>query len=362
MLVRRAGGDWQPPKVGSYANEAELQQLVSDSPHLVGATVPAVALRELPLRDAGNLDVLLIDIGGGLTLVEAKLNRNAEIRRAVVGQLLGYAGGLWGMAYDDLDAAVQSRHGASLMELAALAAADTDVEADEFRERVADNLRRGAFRLVFAVDEISEDLKRAVEYLNAHTLDDLEIVVLELGYSKVDDLEILIPTRFGEESARRKHVARRSPRWNENTFFEALEQHATDEELVLARRFFEWARPRVSSISWGDGAKPACNFVFDAPEGAIQPCRLVLTARGLLVRVNFDLARKRPRPALEAMLELLSTLPAIAAVQREVLDADFTKRPAIWIEEAGEEGVAVLTEALQAMLDHPVDTEPVALE
>jgi hypothetical protein len=49
-------------------------------------------------------------------------------------------------------------------------------------------------------------------------------------------------------------------------------------------------------------------------------------------------------------------------VQREVLDADFTKRPAIWIEEAGEEGVAVLTEALQAMLDHPVDTEPVALE
>jgi hypothetical protein len=116
MLVRRAGGDWQPPKVGSYANEAELQQLVSDSPHLVGATVPAVALRELPLRDAGNLDVLLIDIGGGLTLVEAKLNRNAEIRRAVVGQLLGYAGGLWGMAYDDLDAAVQSRHGASLME------------------------------------------------------------------------------------------------------------------------------------------------------------------------------------------------------------------------------------------------------
>jgi hypothetical protein len=85
MLVRRAGGDWQPPKVGSYANEAELQQLVSDSPHLVGATVPAVALRELPLRDAGNLDVLLIDIGGGLTLVEAKLNRNAEIRRAVVG-------------------------------------------------------------------------------------------------------------------------------------------------------------------------------------------------------------------------------------------------------------------------------------
>ena len=361
MLIRRPGGDWEPPKVDSYANEAELQQLVSESPQLVGATVPMVSLRELPLRDAGNLDVLLVDIDGGLTLVEAKLNRNPEIRRAVVGQLLGYAGGLWGMAYDDLDTMVQSRHGASLVELARIAAGDTEVEGDEFRERVADNLRRGAFRLVFAVDEISEDLKRAVEYLNGHTLDELEVVVLELGYSKVDDLEILVPTRFGEEGARRKHVARR-PRWDETTFFEALAEHATDEEVALARRLFEWARSRVSSISWGDGAKPACNFVFDSPEGVIQPCRLVLTPQGLLVRVNFDLARKRPRPALEAMLDRLSTVPAVADVQQEVLDADFAKRPAMLIENFGDEGIATLTGALEVLLDHPSTAEHSALQ
>ena len=360
MLIRRRGGDWEPPEVDSYANEAELQRLVSESPQLVGATVPVVALRELPLRDAGNLDVLLVDIGGALTLVEAKLNRNPEIRRAVVGQLLGYAGGLWGMTYDDLDAAVQSRHGASLVELARVAAGDTDVEVDEFRERVVDNLLRGAFRLVFAVDEISEDLKRAVEYLNAHTLDGLEVAVLELGYSKVDDLEILVPTRFGEEGARRKHGARRSRRWDETTFFEALEEHATDVEVALARRLFEWARPRVSSISWGDGAKPACNFVFDAPEGAIQPCRLVLTPQGLLVRVNFDLARKRPRPALEEMLERLSTVPAIADIRQDVLDAAFAKRPAMPIEDFGDAGIVALTEALQVLLDHPSVTEPAA--
>jgi hypothetical protein len=358
MLIRRPGGDWQPPKVDSYENEAELQQLVSGSPQLVGATVPVIALRELPLRDAGTLDVLLVDIDGGLTLVEAKLNRNPEIRRAVVGQLLGYAGGLWGMAYDDLDAVVQSRHGASLGELARLAAGDADVEVDEFRERVADNLRRGAFRLVFAVDEISEDLKRAVEYLNVHAIDDLEVVVLELGYSKVDDLEILVPTRFGEESARRKHVARRSRRWDETTFFEALAERATGEEVALARRLFEWARTRVGSISWGDGAKPACNFVFDAPEGAIQPCRLVLAPEGVLVRVNFDLARKRPRPALEAMLEHLSMVPAVAEIRQDLLDADFSKRPAMPIQDFGEEGIAALTEALEVLLDHASVAEP----
>jgi RecB family endonuclease NucS len=78
----------------SYENERELQQLVSDSPELVGTAGAVVALREFPLRAAGTLDVLIIDAGGGLTLVEAKLNRNPDIRRAVVGQLLGYAGGL----------------------------------------------------------------------------------------------------------------------------------------------------------------------------------------------------------------------------------------------------------------------------
>ncbi len=362
MLIRRPGGDWQPPKVATYANEAELQHLVGESPHLVGTTGPVVALREFPLRDAGNLDVLLVDIAGGLTLVEAKLNRNADIRRAVVGQLLGYAGGLWGLAYDDLDAVVASRHGASLSELAQFAAGDTGVEVEEFRARVADNLRRGAFRLVFAVDEISEDLKRAVEYLNAHTLDDLEVVVLELGYSKVDDLELLVPNRFGEESARRKHVARRSPRWDEPSFFAALEEHATDEEASLARRLIEWARPHVSSLAWAAGVKPACNFVFDAPEGTVQPCRLVLTPTGLLVRINFDLARKRPRPALEVMLERLSTLPAVEEVQQQVRDADYAARPAVPVADLRGDGVAVLTGAIQAMLDHPPVAEPTALQ
>lgn len=49
------------------------------------------------------------------------------------------------------------------------------------------------FRLVFAVDEITEDLKRAVEYLNAHTVDGTEVIVLELGYSRVGDVESSSP-------------------------------------------------------------------------------------------------------------------------------------------------------------------------
>lgn len=96
MLVRRTGQTWAPPDALRYDDEAALQQLIGETPSLVAreGARPAVALREFTIPAAGSLDVLLVHTDGQLTLVEAKLNRNAEIRRAVVGQLLGYAGGL----------------------------------------------------------------------------------------------------------------------------------------------------------------------------------------------------------------------------------------------------------------------------
>jgi hypothetical protein len=358
VLVRKPGGTWEPPGVESYENERELQQLVTDSPELVGASGAVVALREFPLREAGVLDALIIDLDGSLTLVEAKLNRNPDIRRAVVGQLLGYAGGLWGMSYDELDAAVEHREGATLVKLAEAKAAEADFEAEVFRAQVASNLREGAFRLVFAVDEITEDLKRAVEYLNAHTVDALEVLVLEFGYSKIDDLEILVPNTFGEEIARRKHSHRRARPWNETGFFEALNERASAEEVALVRRLYEWAKPLVSSFSAGEGYRPACNFIFETPEGTIQPCRVVATSSGLLVRINFEMARKRPRPALEAMLDRLSALPDFAAMRQEILEADFRKRPALPVTEYGDEGITTLTEAIEALLKHSAEDRP----
>jgi hypothetical protein len=185
----------------------------------------------------------------------------------------------------------------------------------EFRTRVADNLAEGAFRLVFAVDEITEDLERAVEYLNAHTTTALEVIVLEFRYSRVEGLEVLLPNSFGEEAARRKHSARTTThRWTESTFFEAA-------------------------------------------EGAIHPCRIVLSAAGVLVRVRFDLARKRPRAALEAVIDHLTELPAFAAIQDEIRAADLKKRPGLAITEYGDEGIELLVQALDILLAHPPEEE-----
>lgn len=354
MLIRKSGGAWKPPGVTSYENEAELQRLVVESPELVGASASVVALPEFSLPNAGYVDVLLVDLDGTITLVEAKLNRNPEIRRAVVGQLLGYAGALWGMSYDDLDRVVRSRTGSSLVDRATGIAGEDEFDVEDFRARVASNLAEGAFRLVFAVDEITEDLKRAVEYLNSHTAVSLEVVVLEFGYARVEGIEILLPNSFGEESARRKHSTRAgTKRWSESTFLEAVEEQVSPEEQRLIQELLDWAAPRVSYFYWGEGTKPSCTFVFEAPEGAIQPCRIAITSAGVMIRVCFDWALKRPRAALEAMLDQLSELPTFAALADEVREAGFKKRPGSSAAQYGEEGIDLLIRALEGLLTHP---------
>lgn len=339
----------------SYENEAELQGLIAEAPELVGAASAVVALREFALPDAGSLDLLLVELDGSLTLVEAKLNRNPEIRRSVVGQLLGYAGGLWGMSYDQLDQVVRNRTGQSLLDSAREVADDEAFDEEGFREAVADKLHRGSFRLVFAVDGVTEDLRRAVEYLNANTVDTLEVVVLELAYSKIGDVEVLVPHTFGEEAVRRKQAARSSRAWTEQDFFSALAERGDEDEVAMVERLYRWAQPRASSFYWGEGKTPACTFAFEAPEGPIQPVSVYFISSGVGIAVNFDWMRRRPRPALERVLDDLSSLPTIAALRNEIASRDFAKRPTLPASEYRDGGIEALVRALETLLDYPAE-------
>lgn len=355
MLVRRGNGAWEHPPVRAYAEEAELQALVAESPELVSGLEqgPWVAVREVALPDAGFLDVLIVHLDGELTLVEAKLNRNPEIRRAVVGQLLGYAGGLWRLGYERLDALVQAQKGASLVDLVRAVAPAEGFDPEEFRRVVARNLHDGTFRLVFAVDEITEDLKRAVEYLNAHTVDGTEILVLELGYSKVGDFEIVLPRLFGEEAARSKRVSRAKPRWTEVDLFDVLRAEAAPEEVEAVRRLYDWSGARVHHLYWGEGQSPSVTMAFETSEGMIQPCSVYTGQVSNGVAVNFEWMRRRPREALEATLERLAALPTIARARGEIVAKDYAKRPTVPLSELTGARMTIVIDALEALLDHP---------
>lgn len=67
----------------------------------------------MPLA-VGFIDNLYISPAGEVTVVEAKLWRNPEARRKVVGQILDYAAALASMSYEDLEDAVRDANGDDL--------------------------------------------------------------------------------------------------------------------------------------------------------------------------------------------------------------------------------------------------------
>ena len=134
---------------------------------------------------------------------------------------LRLAAGLWSSSYDEFDRLFTDRAGGNLATTVMKA---TDLEdawdQDAFRQAVTRNLETGRFDLVIAVDSITEELKRVVRYLNEHTVSEVRVLALELDHRAADgDVEVLVPTVYGEESATRKNQGTARHVWDEGSFF-----------------------------------------------------------------------------------------------------------------------------------------------
>jgi endonuclease NucS-like protein len=199
LLVRRNGqGDWIEPPVRGHQNEADLQKLLATSPDLVPGDengLPMAVAREFQVS-TGRIDLIGVNVEGDITICECKLDKNPGAARAVVGQILEYAGVLRGMSFEDFAQRFRDRSGEPLSAMV-FAINGENFDEEPFVARVAQNLAAGRFRLVVAVDRITEQLKQTLLYLNEHA--DMPVLALEASYSKAGDVEILVPSIFGGE-------------------------------------------------------------------------------------------------------------------------------------------------------------------
>jgi hypothetical protein len=198
-----------------YAGEAQLQEILADHPTLLpGVDGPAIACREFQ-SGSGPADVVVLDGAGSLTVTECKLAQNSEVRREVVGQVVDYASRMWRMSMPEFERRWISRTGASPFEFFGDGAASV-------REGLAASLETGRFSVVLAVDGINDDLRRMVEYLNAITLPEIQVLAFEIARVRHGDVEILLPRVFGAELATAKKTASQ-PSWTEQAFLEELD-------------------------------------------------------------------------------------------------------------------------------------------
>jgi len=273
MLIRTPGSPWTAPEVVGYENENHLQEILAAQPGWIpGINEPAVTARELPTT-AGPIDVCIVGSDGGLTVVECKLASNSEKRRMVVGQVIDYASAIWLGGPADFLCRWASRTGDDL--------------ADSLPDAVpalAANIEAARIDLCLAVDEIDDDLRRLVEYLNKATRADLRVTAVQLAYAKQGDVEVLVPSTYGgeiaETKARDAGLAKVS--WTKESFLEAL---AGDADRLAAQRLCDLVEqadgPRRRPPLWF-GARPGGGIYLHPGGGHKAPAWLFVNSRGEL--------------------------------------------------------------------------------
>jgi hypothetical protein len=195
---------------GSSYDEAWLQDLLFQHP----TALPIAEINDaftglIPVgrevnTPKGPIDVLYATASGRLVVVEAKLWRNPEARRKVIGQVLDYAKELSHFTYDDLDAAVRAAshrdRGArrSLFEIVRERHADLD-EA-RFVDAVFRNLRRGDFLLLIVGDGIRENVGDIAHFIEDHGTFHFTFGLIEMGIYQAPGGSLVVCPRVQAQS------------------------------------------------------------------------------------------------------------------------------------------------------------------
>ncbi|TKJ42721.1 hypothetical protein CEE36_06465 [candidate division TA06 bacterium B3_TA06] len=312
IMVRSKGEKgWKPLDESHYDSEAHLQELLNKDISLIPLEPPLlVSVSEFGLPGSGATDIIAVNQDGAITIIECKLAKSHEVRRMVIGQLLEYAAFLTKMSADEFVETFDRLADAPLYET--IASKLEDFEESMFKENLADNLKRGEFTLIVAVDSINEELREIILYLNAHS--DCTVGALELEYFKDDKRELLVPRLYGgpevkEATGKQRPTAKRR-RWDEASFFE--EARSLGENLFpLARNLYEFSKKEADIVSWGTGAVNG-SFTFKVRSASRTPSIFSLFTNGFLY-INFGyLSPVAKENDMEILRNKLNEIPGVS--------------------------------------------------
>ncbi len=272
---------WQRVPEQQLPDEDMLQRLVNDNPEVLplgdlSDDVPPlfIVAREATL-DNGNVDVIGVDWNGLITVIECKLDRNPEVKRKVIGQILGYAAYLWGMTYEAFEQKIarvyfdSNRCPRSDLKGVALDEAmerfvqgqkkqspDVEWSREAFRQAVTTNLTEGRFRLLIVVDKVNDELRRTVEYLNACTDPTFEVLCAELRYFSTEHTQLLVPAVMGKPAVT-KSTAQQGAKstWTLERFLSVLLEQVGEEAVRVATQLYDWCGQNCAVTKWGSGTE-----------------------------------------------------------------------------------------------------------
>jgi len=253
-IWKKDADKWRPLAASEFADEATLHDMVEDAPELLplsGSPRLVVVGREVALG-GGYADLLAVDQDGQLVIIEIKLARNAEARRAVIAQVLAYAAALMGTDRGAFEREILGSHLAkrgypTLVEAMTQHDQEGSFDADAFQQGLETCLAEGRVRLVVVLDSAPAELVRIGGFLEAVS-ERLTVDLVTVSEYAVGDASILVPQRI--DPGRSPETAAPSTRsstakgqvhegWE---VFAAAIGEAPIEEQPRLQRLLQWAR------------------------------------------------------------------------------------------------------------------------
>ena len=196
--------------------EENLHRLIEKNPKLVvleqedGSRLPtAVIGSRMRLPSGEELDLLLMDAQGTLTLVELKRGRTA---REVIAQILSYAADLNLMTCEELEQCVRENTRYDSLEevvekLREEEADSDDFDIDEVSGRIEECLKGKKLQLLIVSYEVDEETKKIARFLRETY--GMKIWCVEFDYFKNEEYEFFVPETIGVEDV--KQIASKEP-------------------------------------------------------------------------------------------------------------------------------------------------------
>jgi hypothetical protein len=305
----------------AYGNEAELQELLADSPDLIPARdmresvsqlVAVVREYSVPI---GAIDILGFTAEGEIAVIECKLANNPEIKRKVIGQVLEYGAALWGMSYEDFDQKIQERTGKPLAELVQNEVDDPEWDEELFRSNVESNLGEGNFILVIVVDEINDQLTRIIRFLNACGNPKFSFAALEMRRFQSDDIEILMPKVGGDyrPSSMRGASERRS--WDKETFFEDAREKCDHEVVRILEDLYDFSIAKApGGVDYGTG-KVTGSFTYYSVRDHVRASVFTIFSNGDISIKPVAMEKIFTNEEIDEFKIKLSKIPALKGIE-----------------------------------------------
>lgn len=259
---------YQEVEMFGEQGEAALQYCLENFPKLIPSTEidsdnppKFICIKTEAGVTPGSMDILFLDSNAVLNIIETKLYKNREIRRAVLGQAFEYAASIpleWNTTkIRNEGKRYWQKRGENFEAIVSKEFIGQDGNIEQFWEKVQKNIDAVVIRIIIVADKVPDQLQQVIQFVNMNS--DFDIYALEIKlFVDGDGRQILSPRIYGG-AERIKGVGQSyKTEWLPEKLKEEIWKIGND---VRCRRFLEMLDVCLSLDAFGGSKRPAFRFL-----------------------------------------------------------------------------------------------------